>query len=98
MVPLSWTADRHLNFGVDPQAIEMAESTKVRNTRDSGPTERIGGHRLDTAVRARPDSQGGRSTRGLGLPLAVVAEQSVDEREQLAHECDEGDLALAALG
>ena len=35
---------------------------------------------------------------GYGLPFAVCAEQGVDERDQLAHDGDDGDLVLLAAG
>ena len=35
---------------------------------------------------------------GARLPFAVGAEQGVDERDQLAHDGDHGDLVLLAAG
>ena len=49
----------------------------------------------EIALRRRPREA---RCRECGLPFAVGAEQGVDERDQLAHDGDHGDLMLLAAG
>ena len=54
--------------------------------------------RWSTLGRARRESCEGLSNGGFGLPFAVSAEHGVDERDELAHDSDHGDLVLLAIG